>query len=301
MALSPALPIFFKGQSFYPDKLGNLLVDAIVNKKDINKYLDILSGDYVRVWSKFRTDFGMVVGEEAGKFETCRMYMLQKHAGYGLERCIYYLAPEAPCLSDKLRNFYVRSSADLLVALDKMAATKDKPGWFVDRHIIAFLFANDKTMIEPFSSDLNAAEKYRQISAVLKTFAKIQARDKMDPLPNLSSWISEHMGDLVKRYHDREERKRIKIEIDKMKNRGNLSQMAELFNNFQALQKDMKAFTISMQFFAALRKEYNRLSLELETNKNFGMETGRQTATIVSGVIAASVVLLYLAFSLTFR
>ncbi len=73
--------------------------------------------------------------------------------------------------------------------------------------------------------------------------------------------------------------------------------MAELFNNFQDIQNDTKMFYHAMQHFQNLQNEHGRLSLELETNKNFGKGAGRQVAAMVSGAIAGLVILIYLFFS----
>jgi hypothetical protein len=48
-----------------------------------------------------------------------------------------------------------------------------------------------------------------------------------------------------------------------------------------------------------LKQEYFNLEYELANNKNFGMEVGRHSASAVSGVIAAIVIIIYLFVSLT--
>lgn len=297
-AMAPGFPIFYKGMVFSPTGVGNLLADTVANRKDINPYFEILSGDLVSFWAQCKSSAGQTVVEDVSKFETCRMYLLQKHVGFGIERCLYFLSPYLHCMSDKLLAFHVRSSSDLLKALEQLAQQgKNRPSWFVDRHIIAFLYTHDKSVIESNSADFNASEKFRQVIAVLKTFAKIQARDKMGPLPNLSSWIGEHTEDMVNRFHDREKRKKVKADLEKLKSKGDLTSMAQLFNNQDDMQNDMKMFVQAMKHYEILRNESNRLTLELETNKNFGVGSGQQVATMVSGLVATAVVLIYLVFA----
>lgn len=299
VAMAPSFPVFYRGMSFFPSGFGPLLADAVIGRKDLNPYVEVLQGDLVSFWAKCRMGAGLPVSDEVSDFETCRMYLLQKHIGFGLERCLYFLAPSIHCLSDKLVGYQVRSAADLLTVLEKLSTQKNRPSWFFDRHIVAFLYAHDKSAVESFAADLNATEKHRQVAGILKTFAKIQARDSMGPLPNLSAWIAEHLGDLVNRYHDRERRKAVLKEIGKLKSKGNLQALADLFNNYQDLQNDMKLFVQAMRQFQALRNEFHNLSIELETNKNFGLNSGHQTSTLVAGVIAALVVVIYLVFTVS--
>ncbi len=297
MALAPNFPVFYKENSFFPEHFGNLLVDAIANGKDANSLVEVFHGDIIPCWATFRYQYGLLVGDEPGKFETCRMYMLQKSAGFGIERCTYFMAMSSKCLSEKLTEYCVRSSRDLIIALEGIASSKSKPAWFFDRHIIAYLFTHDRQVIESSSSDLMSDEKHRQVSAALKIFSRIQERERINSLPNLSLWIGEHLSTLVNRYHDRERRKQVSLDVNKIKSKGNLVMLAELFNNFQDIQNDTKMFSFAMQHYQSLQEEHGRLSLELETNKNFGKGTGRQVSAMVSGSIAGLVILIYLFFS----
>ena len=62
---------------------------------------------------------------------------------------------------------------------------------------------------------------------------------------------------------------------------------------------DKIIYTQQMQQYQALKKEYYMLEQELDNNKNFGIEAGKQAAAMVSGIISAIVVAIYLFFVLT--
>lgn len=300
MALAPNFPIFYRGMIFFPEYFGNLLADAVIQGKDVNIFAEVLQGEIIPFWASCRYKVGLAVGEEAGKFESGRMYLAQKSPGFGIERCVYVMTPSAKCLSGMLTMFCARSSKDIVLALDKIGTQKDKPAWFFDRHIIAYLFTHDRHAIESFSADLMADDSHRQVSAVLKVLARVQDREKIPTLQGLSLWIGEHIPVLVNRYHDRERRKQITLDVEKIKAKGNLVMMAELFSNYQEIQNDMKMFTQAMMQFQNLKQEYMKLELDLQTNKSFGKGTGHQIATMVSGAIAALVVLIYMFMSFSF-
>jgi hypothetical protein len=299
MALAPNFPVYYRNQNFFPDSIGHLMVDAVSKGSDVNVFVEIFQGDIIPFWATFRYQTGLLIGDEPGKFETCRMYLLQKSPGFGIERCVYHMAPSAKCLSEKLKFFYTRSSEDIVLALEAIGGQKDKSSWFFDRHIIAYLFSHDKSVIESSSADLISEEKHRQINAALKIFSKVQEREKIQSLPNLSAWVGGYLEILITRYHDRERRKNIKIEADKVKAKGNLVLLAEIFNNLREIQDDTKMFSQAMMHYQNLQKEYHRLNLELETNKGFGKGTGHQIATMVSGGIAGLVILIYLFVSVS--
>ena len=81
----------------------------------------------------------------------------------------------SPCLSEKLSQFYVRNAEDFIIAMEKISQSKNRPEWFLDMHIIAFLAVRDKSIIEPFLSDLAASEKHRQRLGALKIICKHSA------------------------------------------------------------------------------------------------------------------------------
>ena len=299
VALDPDNPIFYKDLKFSPMGFGGLLADAAQTKKDLNPFADIIKSNIISFWSKSIQSQSPAIGEVVNRMSNCQRFITQTMMGGGLERCIYYLSPNAPCFSEKLDQFYVRSAEDYLNALEKMSAQKNRPEWFLDRHIVAFLSVRDKSIIEPFLPDLAASEKHRQRQGMVKMLASIQVRDKMGALPGLSQWVVGMLDNLVDRYHDREKRKAVREQLDKIKGHGNLEKIAALFDNYEEGLRDTRGYTDTMQQYQALKKEYFLLEQELNTNKNFGMEAGKHAAALVSGVISAIVVTIYLLYALT--
>jgi hypothetical protein len=299
IALEPDNPIFYKDLRFSPIGFGALLADSSQAKKDLGPFVDIIQGNMIAFWGKSTTMQNRGVSEAINRLGSCRSFMQQTMIGSGIERCVYYLAPNAPCFSEKLDQFYVRSSEDYLNALEKLSTQKNRPEWFLDRHIIAFLLVRDKNIIEPFLPDLAATEKHRQRQGMVKMLAIIQKRDKMGALPGLSQWVVGMLDNLVDRYHDREKRKVIREQLDKMKAYGNLERIAALFNNYEESQNDRIIYTQQMHQYQALKKEYYMLEQELDNNKDFGIEAGKQAAAMVSGIISVIVVAIYLFFVFT--
>ena len=62
---------------------------------------------------------------------------------------------------------------------------------------------------------------------------------------------------------------------------------------------DMKNYAFAMRQYQGFKNEHMHLEYELEHNKNFGVEAGRQVAMLVSGAIAALVVVVYLIFTIS--
>lgn len=299
IALGPDNPIFYKNISFMPTGFGSFLADSACLKKDLGILVDTIQISISSFWSKYTPYQNLNVTETVNKLGNCQRFLSQPQIGSGLERCIYYLSPNAPCFSEKLDMFYVRSAEDFLNALEKISTSKNRPEWFLDRHIVAFLSVRDKSVMEPYIPDLVATERHRQRMGAVRMFAAIQTRDKMEALPGLTNWVCGMLDPIIDRYHDRDKRKRIKDQILKLKDSGNLEKIANIFARPEEFQADMKNYSEMMKHYQALKREYLNLDNQLITNKNFGMEAGRQAASLVSGIIAGIVVVVYLLVTLT--
>lgn len=299
IALGPDNPIFYKHINFMPTGFGTLLADAAAGKRDLAIFADIIQMGISSFWYKFTPNQNLIVSEVINKLGNCQRFLKQTQVGSGFERCIYYMSPMAPCMSEKLDGFYVRSAEDFLLALEKLSTSKNRPEWFLDRHIIAFLSVRDKSIMEPYIPDLTATERYRQRLGALKMFASIQTRDKMDALPGLTNWLCGMMDPIIDRFHDRDKRKRIRDQLLKLKDVGNIEKISNLFTRIEEVQVDLKNYSEMMKYYQALKNEHANLEYQLANNKNFGMEVARHTASIVSGVVAVIVIIIYLFISLT--
>jgi hypothetical protein len=294
MSMAPCLPIIYRNVRFMPEAFGRLLVDAYLTKKDLNPFVDLINNQMVYFWTRNLVNPNVDVSDILTRIETCRSFLRQKVIGYGLERCAYYLAPESPCLSEKFRKFYIRSGGDMFRAFESLMSTGDRPEGFLDRHVAAFLCVHDRGVIEPYLPDLNSDEKHRHIFGVMRVLAVIQKRDKIPAAPGISSWICDRVAPLIDRFHDREKRRQIRGQIDKLRDKGDVAKIAALFENVQDVEADAVMYRQAIRQYQSLKQEYARLENELENNPKFGQGTGRQVSTAVAAVIAAIVVILYL-------
>jgi hypothetical protein len=295
-ALSPTMPVMYRDLRFMPEGFGRMLAEACMSRRDLNPYIEYIQNQMILFYSGAQESGASENSDLVTRFENCRAFLRHAMNGYGIERCIYNLCPEVSCLSDKLKNFYVRSAEDLLLAYNALATTAGRPENLMDRHIIAFLSVRDRQIIDPYIPDLNSDQKYRHILGILRVFNAIQLRSKMEPVPGLTSWLAECVDPLINRLHDRELRTKTRAQLQKVKDKGDISKILALFDNAQIFQDDFRRYREALQNFANLRGEHARLQASLETDKTFGHGTGRQVAAMVSGILAGFAIIFYLLY-----
>jgi len=94
----------------------------------------------------------------------------------GIERCLYLMNPESPCLSPILDKYYVRTSVDMMNAFENICEKADKSTVLFDRHIISFLSIKDRQNIDPYLSELSSTHAQERAIGQLKVLATMQKR-----------------------------------------------------------------------------------------------------------------------------
>lgn len=291
IAVFPSLPISFGRLRIMPEGFGTALSEAMVLGSDLKPFVEIIQQGLVPFWLNMQIDSGFDYGSIIGKFDLSALFLKQVSVGYGLERCVYFLSPETPCLSEKLKKYHVRNPEDLVRAFEDMASKNDRSNGFLDRHIIAFLSIKDRKLIEVFMPDLNSGEPHRVIMATLNVLSSIQSRARLESLPNLTQWIHDLIPPVYERYHDRDLRTKIKEKVDRVKSSGSISSIVSVLENQQIVQSDKQGYKNSQIEFYNLRLEEISLEQALAQGDGYGRQTGREVAAIIAGLICAFVVI----------
>jgi len=293
VALDPDAPLRFKGLSVHPDGVGYSLAEAFVLKHDLQPYVDIINQQLVTYWTTNQTDIRIDIGSLVHRFDSCRAFLRQGNIGYGVERCLYHLCPEAPCMSDRLRKYSVHSPEDMMYAFEDMSSDPDRPELFIDRHIAAFISTKDRKDIDPYLGELNSEEYYKRVLGNLKVLATIQKRSQMEMFPGITKWLVSIIDPVLERYHDRDLRERMVKSVEKLKDSGDIMKMATIFDSGEVMQRDAVNFKISMKEHTDLQREYETLEKKMDTPAVFSREVGREIAAIVSGILAAIIILAF--------
>jgi eukaryotic-like serine/threonine-protein kinase len=296
IALHPEGPMRFKSINTLPDGVGVSLYEAFIMKRDLQTYIDFFMGYFITQWVDQQSSPVPDVSSLVSKFDGARAFLRQKGLGNGLERCIYALNAEAPCLSEKLQKYYVRTPEEMMRAFEKMSSQPSRPAMFFDRHSVAFLSVKDRKNIDPYMHDLNAPEQYRRVLAEVKILATIQKRSAMEKFPGIAKWMLENLEPVYERFHDRELRAEIKKKADRLQETGDLPKIVLLFDDPLIYQEDNTNFRKAMRKYHELETETLDTERELGDEAQFGKDTGHQVAAIV-GALVALIAVMFAGFS----
>ena len=291
IAMDNFAPLRFHKLRMMGDGIGTALYEVMVLKQDVRPFIDLFSYGLAMSWINSCENPNLDVGALVGRFDSCKNFLRHKKVGYGLERCLYLLAPQAACLSHKFDNYCVTSPEDMALAFEDMCEKGDEPVSFMDRHTVAFLSVQDSKSIDGFLFDLNSNEEYKKLMGNLRTLAAVQKRHKLPPLPHIANVFLKAMPCVLDRFHDRDVRKEVLGDLQKFAKAGDLTKMLGVLSNPHVLEKDFYDFRAAMVEYGELRKEYSNLEKQLQNEKTFGRTTGKDIAALASGCIAFIIIL----------
>ncbi len=295
-ALCPEYPMQYKNLSFIPEGFGKFLSHAYATKQDMQPFVDVLRYPFVMNVIRVRKS-GDTMGT-LSKFDSCRTFIKQSTLGSGIERCIYFLDPDCPCLSPILQQYYVQTPEEMMDAFEGICASNN-PDVLFDRHVVSFLSIKDRKNIDPYMVDLGSGEHHRRALAQLRILATIQKRSRLGDFPAIANWISQKFEVVYIRFHDAKRRDALKKHIDKLTRGGDLTKMAMLFNDPKIYENDTGYFYQAMSEHKRLRSEKELIKKNLKERKNYGRKTGSQISSIISMILSVVIIfiIVYMALS----
>ena len=183
-----------------------------------------------------------------------------------------------------LTNYFIIGAEDMMMAFEEICSRKQLSGGiFLDRHSIAFLSVHEGHLIDGRLFDLNSKIKHQLILTNMKTLAAMQKRMKNNTIfPNITRVLSESVGELLVRFHDKELRKAVELELQRAAKLGNISEIVDIIDNPVLKNKDRSDFRRAMREYAALREEYRLLEAGIKNPELFGRQASQNFAVVIS-------------------
>ncbi len=295
MAMDPLGPVRYKELSVFPDGLGMALSCTVARNADAHTYGELIQSQLFNLWVNQSFDNAIDSAGVLAMLEKCRSSVSQRLSGMGLERVLYMLNSEAPCMSPMFKNHFVLSAKGVLLALNDIAAGQGgRNDNVLDRHIAAFISVREPKMIDPYLGYINSRNRGQQVIGVIRSLAAVQRRFAVPPVPALCKWLISLTGPIIELYNDNELKQEITHKISSMPDNGNLTILLDAIDDYSLVRKDAQRFAFARQEYAALVAEKYQIEKQLANRQIFGGATGRQASMLVSCALGAVVIAGYL-------
>lgn len=286
IALDPPGPIRYRGLAMMPGGISTMLVDALMNNGPIQVLSEIINSQLVSLWVEMQQEIKTEMVPLGQQLERMKGLIEKTTLGNGIERVAYELNPGLHCLSPAVRNQYVTTGKYLLVALERVAASGDRPQEPMDRHIAAFLIVRERRGETMFEAMTAPPASPRRGLALLTLYADLQERYGPESLPHLATWLLPHLEPVLQRFLSSTMKEKLRGQIKEAAAKGNLGLLLRLVDDPRRVERDQQEFMAARMLYLNIMKEVAILEGRIANRDAVVRESGKPMAASISTFIA---------------
>ncbi|MDR3424966.1 MAG: serine/threonine protein kinase [Alphaproteobacteria bacterium] len=286
IALDHSAPIRYRGLSVMPSGIATMLVDAMQSGNNLQALSEIVSSQLVLLWIQMQGDVKADYIAMSQLFDRMKGLIEKTSFGNGVERAIYEANQGLPCLSPMLRNQYVTSPKTLLAALERVAASGNKPREPMDRHIAAFLIARERRGESAFAALAAPEGSLGRGLALLSLLAELQYRHGPENTPALAAWIAPVADPALKRFLGKALRESLQKQAKEAINAGNLIRLLQIIDDTKRIERDRQDFHAARLLFLNIQKEILGLESKINNRDSVLRAAGKPMAASISAFLA---------------
>ncbi len=280
LILDRQAPLRYKTLAVMPDGIGSLLSLTMAEGADVRLLAEMLVREVHKTWMETR-EYTPESATLDTKLKAQRPFLERASIGNGIERVLYEVNENAPCMSPYTIDDYVVELKDLLPALNAYAK-KGEGKWPIDRHVAAFLAARANFDIARQMSEIGDPSLEKSGMAMLDLLAMVQWRQGQTGLYGLTSWIGGLVQPIINSYHNRQKRKDLEREVPKLVRQGNLVDLARLLDNADERYKDRSGFEQACNEWKEAAREIREINAGRDSRGEEAAKTAQQIAALVS-------------------
>lgn len=252
--LCPDMPVRYKSVVFFPDGIAKAVFLQIKHQQSLDVYVEIFGSDLIKLWYQEQETL-----RSSANTTEFKLYILRREIGYGIERIIYDIDSDIPCVSSLFGKELVYGPQQVLKALDASFSEQNIAKVPYDRSIIAFLRCRMGKKIDNILSDLNSSREELKAAAIMHLYAMMQNKYGPAKLQNLSAWLINFLKIIIKIYHNKKYQRYLEKELIKIAKTGKLYEIVNLLENEHALEKDRIDYANVLNEVSLLTGEKNKI------------------------------------------
>lgn len=251
--LDPTGPLRSRIVSLRPDAIGGVLAETMRHEdQDPATLLSFIEHDYGTFWtdqaeSNKYPEMSMAVW----RLQKAKPHIKNKALGFGLERVLYDLNPSLCCQSALLKPYHVTSVLDALKTLDALASSLASDTSFADRHLAAFIASKIEVNREIRLHELEDMPTLANNGelVVMHLLARAQNKTPRLQLVGLCAWAATRIEKMLDEIHNRIIRKRLKLQLKKLAQSGNMYEVLAAIMNADISSRDQEGFVNAIALY----------------------------------------------------
>ncbi len=289
LMLDSDAPIHLRDLSVFPDGAGKAVYYCIKHNINYDNFRDLFASDLIRNWYIKQENL-----RAPSNISEIKININRNDIGYGLDRIIYDIDDDLPCLSPLIGKEYVTSAARVLKALDKNYPNIKGEVLPYDKNIVAFLRSKLGKKIDGILLDLNSQKEGMQISAIIRLYADMQKNYGPIQVVNLGQWLSSVSKPIIESYHNLKVQKKIEKNLVKVSKSGKLIEIYQALEDQETKEKDIDMYKKTKKEILSLIYEKNKIL----TQSNKIIEEAKSNALKFTSILAVMTMVASFTFNL---
>ena len=240
--LHPGGPIRYRGLSMQIDSLAATLPIVLTSgSKEIQAAMkELLNDKFLTILAEITGEKDMDFFNNVGTVKKSTGTAQSTALGRGLERVLYNLNKDLPCLSQRFQNSWIDNAGKFALALNSSKTRDFIKSALFDRHIAAYLASRNEAyarVINSFSSTEKDPSRFAILA--LEFFGSIQKEHNLPQMTHLTGLLIEGLRATIQDLKNKKRRDRVKVALDKMKQGGDITKLLGQLDigKIQALDK----------------------------------------------------------------
>jgi eukaryotic-like serine/threonine-protein kinase len=204
--------------------------------------------------------------------------------GCAVERVLYYLNPNLPCLSPIVFNDHITSLKDLLIQLDRLAATSSEKNLF-DKHIISFIASKINLKRDIYNNllkEIPIQSDATFVHGLVVIVLAMQSIEEQIELSNLASTLGKKATEFINMtINNVKVRRSLEEGISNAADESDLQTILKLISNSKLYQKDQSGFYKATKDVKSINKRIQALANNKDVT-HYGTIFGQRITVLVS-------------------
>ncbi|MBM3602205.1 MAG: hypothetical protein FJX22_00270 [Alphaproteobacteria bacterium] len=285
----PDGPIFYKGMTFLPDGLKNLLLLSHEDITITTAIHDVIEKRILSYWMARQGHLPLQYTNTLESINGWRKFLNTHGLGFGIERCLYEANPGMLCLSPLVFRYAATDLSSLMKVLDEIAANQpDLTQWQWDTHLAGFILANLQNNGLGFAKMINLEDPAQKRLGWLGLLALVQQKKRLGGLPNLAAALYPWLAPILDLYHSRSRQSRIREELEKAAKSGSLVSMMAILQNYVEILNDKNGFYRARYEYTMLKVKQDEMAMNNQKKMEYNLPIGQNIVAFVAGATAAT-------------
>lgn len=295
ISLSWKLPVVWQDLAVMPTGIGYYLAHCLLTNEPTDKIQALIYSRMAIFWEEVHRKLDHNPIKLSYTFEMLPRILDKKRIGYGIECVTYILNPSLPCLSEVVLKEFVITLKGLLQAIEvSIKNTPSDIARLLDQHMMAFIVARSRVLRDADIRALSAQDPLHLTLARLKILSKLQSKGAAERMPATASAFFKLTRTTLSRYRHIPTKQWLEEACQKVVEKGDLQELAQLIDNPKRLQTDEANFKQACAYFDSVEGEIHYIQENILHNKSWHRQNqSRSYAVAVSTAISSIVMLGY--------